>query len=438
MSHLHPNLRLSLATISSTFLLLAFSSANAASAIIETPTIPSSGDADDPAIWLNPIDASKSLVIGSAKNAGLRVYDLAGQQLQSYLPAAFNGQNSRLNNVDVQYNFKMADGSRADLAVFTDRGQDTLRVFKIDGASSTPLTEISSYNRLFPAAPVSNQSTGYGLGLWRDTVNDKLYSLVAQRGGSGAGGFEKGHSVAQFEMIANADGTVGSQLVKSWDLPTTYKGVSLLTGTDSTGSSYSPQSEGFVVDQQTGLAYVGQEDVGIWQIDLKSGILGAAPLIETKNFNVNSPITPDVEGLTIRYSNNGDGVILASSQGDSTFTAFDRKTFNYLGSFSIGANSLIDGVQHSDGADVTSFGLPGFEDGLFVTQDGEDNSITAGSTNFKYVKWGDIVKDNAFLMPYTALATDFDPRNIAAVPEPENYALLLTGLLMLGLRSRKI
>lgn len=425
----------------STLLFSGFSVAHATSASVETPTIPSSGDADDPAVWLNPTDASKSLIITSVKNAGLRVYDLAGNQIQSYLPGKIGGQSSRLNNVDVQYNFKMADGSRADLAIFSERGQDGLRVFKIDGSNATsPLTEITSFNRTFPNIPVANQSTAYGLGLWRDAANDKLYSLVAQRGGSGANGYEKGHSIAQFEMIANADGTVTSQLVNSWSLPTTYKGVDLLAGgLDSTGVVYNPQSEGLVIDQQTGIAYVGQEDVGIWGIDLKSGVLSGAPLVETKNFNVNSPITPDVEGLTIRYGENGEGVIIASSQGDSTFAAFNRKDFSYLGSFSITSNGTIDGVQHSDGADVTSFGLPGYEDGIFITQDGEDNGVASGSTNFKYVKWSDIVAANPFLAPYATTPVGFDPRNIStlAVPEPEAYAMLLVGVGLLGMRRRK-
>ncbi|MCV2351198.1 phytase [Paucibacter sp. Y2R2-4] len=418
-------------------LLAAALQAQAASAVIETPTIDSSGDADDPAIWLNPLDASKSLVITSVKNSGLRVYDLNGQQLQSLLPPGkIDGVASRLNNVDVQYNFRMADGSRADLAIYSDRGQDTLRAFKIN-ASGTPLTEVTGYNRLFPQQPLANQATGYGLALWRDQASDKLYSLVAQRGGSGAGGAIKGHSVAQFEMIATPDGKVSSQQVRSWDLPTSYKGQSLLNGIDSTGSSYSPQSEGMVVDQQTGMLYVGQEDVGIWGIDLASGTLGAKPLIETKNFDPNSPLTPDVEGLTIRYAKNGEGVILASSQGDSSFAAFNRKGFGYLGSFSVGAGAH-DAVEHSDGADVSSFALPGFEDGVFITQDGENvNNGALVGTNFKYVKWSDLAKEHAFLAPYAQIDPDFDPRNVAAIPEPSSYAMLISGLAALALLARR-
>lgn len=412
-----------LAALAVASMITAATPAWSASASVETPTIPATGDADDPAIWLHPTDASKSLVIASAKNEGLRVYDLAGQQLQSLLPARLNGQRSRLNNVDVQYNFLMNDGSRADLAVYTDRGQDVLRIYKIN-ASGTPLTEVTStaYTRLFPSQPVADQATGYGLALWRDTTHDKLYGLVAQRHGTG---------IAQYELVAQADGSVGTQHVRSWSLPGTYKGVNL----DNDAADMSQQSEGLVVDQQTGMLYVGQEDVGIWGINLHTGALSNAPLIETKTFDPASPITADVEGLTIRYGNNGEGVIIASSQGDNTFAAFDRKTFGYLGSFAIGANGGIDAVQESDGADVTSFALPGFEDGMFVTQDGYDgDDFDADATNFKYVKWSDIVRDNAFLAPYASLPANFDPRNIAAVPEPGAIVLALAGLGVLARR----
>jgi 3-phytase len=273
---------------------------------------------------------------------------------------------------------------------------------------------------------VSDQATGYGLALWRDAGHDKLYSLVAQRHGTGIG---------QFEMVAQADGTVTSQLVRSWSLPSTYKGQDL----NDEANDWSPQSEGMVVDQQTGMLYVGQEDVGIWGINLHTGALGAKPLVETKSFNPASPIAADVEGLTIRYGENGEGVILASSQGDNTFAAFDRKDFRHLGSFAIGAGNGIDAVQESDGADVTSFGLPGFESGLFVTQDGYDGDDFDGNsaTNFKYLSWADIVRDNAFLSPYASLPAGFDPRNVAAVPEPATVALLLAGLGMLGWQCRR-
>ena len=90
------------------------------------------GDIDDPAIWAHATDRSKSLIIASAKDGGLRVYDLAGKQVQSIASNILvhdTAGKSRFNNVDVVYGFKLADGTSVDLAVATDRGQDLIRVW---------------------------------------------------------------------------------------------------------------------------------------------------------------------------------------------------------------------------------------------------------------------------------------------------------------------
>ena len=47
---------------------------------------PGTPDADDPAIWIDPSDRRRSLVIGTAKDAGLVVYNLAGQLIQAIRP----------------------------------------------------------------------------------------------------------------------------------------------------------------------------------------------------------------------------------------------------------------------------------------------------------------------------------------------------------------
>lgn len=43
-------------------------------------------DADDPAIWRNPADPDRSLVVATAKQGGLRVYDLDAREVQSPSP----------------------------------------------------------------------------------------------------------------------------------------------------------------------------------------------------------------------------------------------------------------------------------------------------------------------------------------------------------------
>lgn len=390
----------------------------------ETANIGSSGDADDPAVWLHPSDLSKSLVIGAVKNAGARVYSLTAAEIQVLNPFPVTSGASRINNVDVQYGFKLQDGSRIDIAVGSDRGQDVFRVWKIDGDNtSAPLSYIGVDNptRAFVDKPngsdnpVSAQNTAYGMALYRDVAADKVYVLATQRSQP---------RVAQFELVAGADGKVDTQWVRDWDFPTMS-----VNGTP-VGLS-GKQFEGVVVDQQSGMLYAGQEDVGIWRIDLKTGAADANPFVLSKTYDAASPLDPDVEGLTIYYGSNGAGYLLASSQGDDSFAVFDRQSNGYIGSFSVTAGSF-DSVQESDGADVVSLALPGYPQGLFITQDG-DNDPENG-TNFKYASWGAIAGE----LNLTVNTTAYDPRNpLPMIPEPETYALMLAGLGLLGFMARR-
>jgi len=431
---------------------------------LETPnTADADGDIDDPSIWVHASDRSKSLIIASAKDGGLRVYDLAGKLVQSIASDILvhdTAGKSRFNNVDVVYGFKLADGSSVDLAVATDRGQDLIRVWKINGDSSTPLTDITSAapTRLFPTVPtegfesdaskdatikVSKQNTGYGLTHW--SSGGKHYVLVNQR---------KQARVAQFELVAEAGGTVNVSAVsgRDWRFPYSYNGQSLREASDTDATrDWSPQFEGMVVDQRNGILYAGQEDVGIWRIDLNTGkkidsdkafyetrgsgrefyetqIDASAPVVKTKHsfFNPNSKISRDLEGLTIYYGPNGTGYLIVSSQGgahgadatvadapyDDSFAVFSLNgaaTPTLTGSFSVGGGAQ-EGVQECDGADVMALQLPAFAYGVFVSQDGYNDDLnklddSVHQTNLKFTSWEKIA---------TALGlkkyNDFDPR----------------------------
>lgn len=61
-------------------------------------------DADDPAIWVDEAHPNRSLVVATAKNAGLRVYDLNGVQRQAITPPPAPGPDDepgRFNNVAI-------------------------------------------------------------------------------------------------------------------------------------------------------------------------------------------------------------------------------------------------------------------------------------------------------------------------------------------------
>ncbi|MBD2346323.1 phytase [Anabaena subtropica] len=361
------------------------------------PVIDQNADADDPAIYVNATNSADSLVVTAVKNAGLRVYDLSGNLLQSINPG-----DVRYNNVDIQYGFSLG-GESIDIAVASDRQNDQLVIFKINPNPSTPgqyLEDItdSSISTVFQGAPFappysSSSSSTYGLALYRSPITNDYYAFVNRR--------ETG-DIAQLRLIDQGNGTIGTQLVRNFTIPT--------------NAGLDPQTEGMVVDQETGFLYIGQENVGIWKYEAEPNRGNTGRLIDTIRDLGGSYLIDDVEGLTIYYGSNGTGYLLASSQGNNSFIAYTREGNNeYVGTFAVGNNGAIDSVQESDGADVINLPLgPNFPFGVFVTQDGnnlpativDDENVNA---NFKLVPWENIA--NAFSQPLAIDTTSYDPRN---------------------------
>ncbi|HUR56148.1 MAG TPA: phytase, partial [Opitutaceae bacterium] len=89
---------------------VATSAANAIKPVVVTA--PVQFDTDDPAIWINPADRARSLVVGTDKdtNGALYVYDLDGKIVQRI------GGLKRPNNVDIAYGLNLG-GKPVDIAV---------------------------------------------------------------------------------------------------------------------------------------------------------------------------------------------------------------------------------------------------------------------------------------------------------------------------------
>jgi 3-phytase len=378
--------------------------------LFDDPSLPTSqrADADDPAIYVNSSNPEQSLILTAVKNAGLRVYDLSGNLLQDINPG-----DIRYNNIDLQYGFNLG-GDSVDIAVATDRNNDKLAIFKINphpNASGEYLEDItdSSIGTLFQASPFEppyspSSRSAYGTTLYRSPVTDDYYAFVNRR--------ETG-DVAQYKLIDSGDGKIGAERVRNFTVPT-------IAGID-------PQLEGMVVDQELGVLYVGQENVGIWkyQAEPDSGTNGL--LIDTVKDLGGSYLEDDVEGLSIYYGKDGTGYLLASSQGDNTFAVYSRGGDNdFLGRFGVGNNGAIDSVQESDGADVVNVPLgSNFPYGLFVTQDGfneparlveDDGELENINSNFKLVPWENIAY--TFPNPLMIDTTSYNPRT------PNNHLLL--------------
>ncbi|MEV6954197.1 phytase [Streptomyces sp. NPDC051183] len=395
-------------------------------ASVETPSLfgdeaGGNADADDPAIWRNAKNPDRSLVIATAKEGGLRVYDLDGREVQAIAapqPPRAGDKPGRFNNVDLITGMRFPDG-RHDVAVVSDRGRDQLRIYRIDpGRRAAPLVDVTDET----AAPhvfssgqdeVNEQRSAYGLTAYTDRRSGRSFAVASRRNAS---------SLALAELRPNAHGTVGYRTVRTLTLPSSFTLPDGKSWTPCGEPGEGPQVEGMVVDPDTGDLYAGQEDVGIWKLD--ADLQSAPRLIEkVRSFGVPGTFNPeteecdagedpgfggqhisaDVEGLTIwRDPKNPrrGGYLLASSQGDNTFAAFERTGGNeYVKGFRIAAGDrpgTPDGSEECDGAAVTSEPLGRkFPNGLLVVQDGHNTPVTTDpggeartDTNFKFVDLG--------------------------------------------------
>ncbi|MFE6286317.1 phytase [Streptomyces sp. NPDC057877] len=373
-------------------------------------------DADDPAIWRNAADPGRSLVVATAKEGGLRVYDLDAKEVQAIpAPAGPTADDApgRFNNVDLVHGLKLSTG-RADLAVTSDRGNDRLRFYRIDrDRPGGPLSDVTD-----PAAPpvfsadqeeINDQRTAYGLATWTDRATGRSYALVSRR---------ETTRVALLELLPGRSGTVTYRTVRTLDLPHTFRLPDGTSWTPCLEPGELPQVEGMVVDPANGVLYAGQEDVGIWR--MPADLTGTPALLDkVREYGVpgtydeeteecapgadpgfgGTRIAADVEGLTLLPESGDDGYLIASSQGDNTFAAYDRETDDdneYEGGFRVtAASARLDGSEECDGAAALNAPLGRrYPNGLLVVQDGDETPQPGerAATGFKFVDLADVLE----------------------------------------------
>lgn len=296
-------------------------------ASVESTAVETEGDAaDDPAIWIHPKDASKSLIIGTNKKAGLAVYNLQGEQVQ-FLPKGLP------NNVDIRQQINLS-GKLTDIGAFSDRSDNTVGWFTIDESG---IEFINSF-------PVQVEPYGFCLG----QTNDTLFAFVTYKSG----------------------------LIEKYELRKQENEFSMLLRDD---FKFASQLEGCVFDDSTDRLFVGEEESGIWVFeDFQDGLTTPSKIDDVGSEN---GIVADIEGLTIYHGETP--YLIASSQGNDSFAIYKANPpYDFVKRFRILSSERIDGAQETDGIDVTAEALPGFPQGLLVVQDGFNRE---GLQNFKFV-----------------------------------------------------
>ena len=326
------------------------------------PVIDDTDAADDPAIWINPADATKSWVIGTNKRRGIEIYDMTGRR-------HWRLDAGRINNVDLRANVAVS-GERKIVVAATNRTSIHIDVWALD-PSSGQLVDLLD-------APIPAEVADPLRFLPVPTRCRRCAVCLRHR---------QGRRRCAMAPARHRARTLRGERVRR-----------IATG---------GQSEGCVVDDANGALFIGEEEVGIWRLDAapdsdgedRTLIASIRPEAEAQNPRLDSAhrLTADVEGLAIYAplgSGPNDGYLIASSQGNWTYVVFDRAAPHaYRGTFHIVDGEGIDGTGETDGLDVAA--LPAsaaYPAGLLVVQDGY-NVDAAGEhahQNFKYLAWGDV------------------------------------------------
>jgi 3-phytase len=288
----------------------------------ETDPVQAGGDAADDAAVIAA--SGTGIVLGADKQAGLRVYNMEGDE-QVFLASG------KLNNVDAlalgEGRFLAAASNRTTIAV--DLFEVEVDPLKVENAGAFALDFADPY------------------GLCMGQVEGVPHVFV-------------GDTTGQVEAWRPGED-------KAWERVLNLQ--------------FDTQTEGCVYDAVSGLLYVGEEEAGIWSVDLDNG---EKTLVHAVDGEI---LVADVEGLDIYYGA-GERYLVASSQGDDSFVVYSLPGNQRLLKFRIAADHEggVDGASETDGLSVNPQPLPGYPAGVLVVQDGY-NVAPGENQNFKIVDW---------------------------------------------------
>ncbi|MFD2570298.1 phytase [Spirosoma soli] len=319
-------------------------SANVVQPVVITDTV--RHDTDDPAIWVNPADPAKSLIIGTDKDqdGGLYVFNLSGKTVQAIHDL------KRPNNVDIAYGLPL-NGKPTDIAVVTERFTHKLRIFSLPDMKPVDNGGLDVF--------VNETGEGFrdlmGIALYKNATGN-ISAIVGRKSGPTDGSY-----LWQYNLTDDGTGHVKAAFVRKFG---TYSGKK--------------EIESIAVDNELGYVYYSDEGVGVrkYYADPEKGNAELALFAKTG-------FTEDHEGISIYKTGPKTGYLLVSDQGANQFHIFRREgeaghpnEYKDLKVVKVAA-------QVSDGSDVTNVALGSqFPHGLFV-------AMSEGKT-FHFYRWEDI------------------------------------------------
>lgn len=316
---------------------------NAVKPTVVTEVLPH--DTDDPSIWVNPTDASKSIIIGTDKDTdgGLYAFDLNGKILKKSIAL------KRPNNVDIAYGL-VVDGKKVDIAVTTERENNKIRIFSLPDLEPIDNGGIPVFEGELERDPM-------GIALYTRPSDKKIFAIVGRKTGP------KTNYLWQYEL-SSSENVATATVVRKFG---NYSGKK--------------EIEAIAVDNELGTIFYCDEQFGIrkYYADPTKKDDSELALFGLNGFK------SDHEGIAIYKKSATEGYILVSNQQANTFMVFPREGANGNPNEYPLLAEIPTSTIECDGADVTSFNLGGkFQNGLFVAM---SNGMT-----FHYYAW-DLIQE---------------------------------------------
>ncbi len=335
---------------------MAFTAADKSDGAIVKPlyiTEQVANDADDPAVWINRNDPSKSLIIGTDKDmdGSLYVFDLKGKIIHDKTVKGLK----RPNNVDIEYGLSL-NGKLVDIAVTTERYTHKLRVFSLPDMKPIDNGGLE----MFVGDVQPEYRDLMGIALYRDRAG-KIFAFVGRKAGPAEG------YLGQYLLEDDGKGNVKASLVRKFGSFSGRKEI-----------------ESIAVDDALGFVYYSDERVGVKQYyaDADKGNEQLA-IFGTSGF------AADHEGISIYQLTDSTGYILVSDQGANRFRIFSREG-NKANPYDHRLLKTVNvSARQSDGSEVVSVPLGiDFPKGLFV--------VMSDERTFHLYRWEDIAGNELF------------------------------------------
>ncbi|MEO5681955.1 MAG: phytase [Chitinophagaceae bacterium] len=305
-------------------------------------TEPVNVDTDDPAIWINKADASKSLVVGTDKDSrgGVFVFNLAGKIVNKAEGL------QRPNNVDIAYGL-LLNGKPTDIAVVTERETNKLRIFSMPGLQPVDNGGIEVFTGEKDRLPM-------GIALYTRAADRSIFAIVGRKTGPAD------NYLWQYKLMDDGKGAVKAVCVRKFGK---YSGKK--------------EIESIAADNRLGYIYYSDEMFGVHKYPADPDAVD-----NNKELAVfaRTGFVSDHEGISIYQATDTTGYILVSNQQANTFMVYPREGV----SGNVNEHPLLVSIPvaaiESDGSDVTSINLgPRFPRGLFVAM--------SNGRVFQYYDW---------------------------------------------------